>query len=255
MTTIASAQEALSHWHQALAVATGGKIFTTHGCSWAWQPVRKRLILLFPEQPEQAGLRPALAEGHRLGARRVEAWVNSGAHADELRATGFSDNAQVSWHAGPLAIPMDRWTGKIRLGNNVPEATGADAAELNVTNLWRETSTQLSSGHPALRRVEHALARTDEGEIVGRGFAQQGPNGQLMVHSLAVGKEHRRHGVGTALLHGLSRSMINPLSPPDDEVPQELLAAATPSSADFFSANGLKLLGRGRHMILRSWKQ
>ncbi|MGV2958945.1 GNAT family N-acetyltransferase [Glutamicibacter sp. AGC13] len=185
----------------------------------------------------------------------MEAWVNSGAHADELRATGFSDNAQVSWHAGPLAIPMDRWTGKIRLGNNVPEATGADAAELNVTNLWRETSTQLSSGHPALRRVEHALARTDEGEIVGRGFAQQGLNGQLMVHSLAVGKEHRRHGVGTALLHGLSRSMINPLSPPDDEVPQELLAAATPSSADFFSANGLKLLGRGRHMVLRSWNQ
>ena len=255
MTTIASAQEALSHWHQALAVATGGKIFTTHGCSWAWQPVRKRLILLFPEHPEQAGLRPALAEGHRLGARRVEAWVNSGADAAELKATGFSDNAQVSWHAGPLAIPMDRWAGKIRLGNNVPEAAGADAAELNVTNLWRETSSQLSSGHPALRRVEHALARTDEGEIVGRGFAQQGLGGQLMVHSLAVGKEHRRHGVGTALLHGLSRSMINPLSPPDEEVPLELLAAATPSSADFFSANGLKLLGRGRHMVLRSWNQ
>ena len=71
MTTIASAQEALSHWHQALAVATGGKIFTTHGCSWAWQPVRRRLVLLFPENPEPAGLRPALAEGMRLGARRV----------------------------------------------------------------------------------------------------------------------------------------------------------------------------------------
>ncbi|UXN30950.1 hypothetical protein [Glutamicibacter sp. M10] len=78
MTTIASAQEALSHWHQALAVATGGKIFTTHGCSWAWQPVRKRLILLFPENPEPSGLRPALAEGQRLGARRVEAWLMLG---------------------------------------------------------------------------------------------------------------------------------------------------------------------------------
>ncbi|UXN30949.1 GNAT family N-acetyltransferase [Glutamicibacter sp. M10] len=179
--------------------------------------------------------------------------VNAGSDSAELKAAGFSDNAQVSWHAGPLAIPMDRWAGKIRLGNNVPEATGADASELNVTNLWRDLSSQLSSGHPALRRVEHALARTDEGEIVGRGFAQQGLGGQLMIHSLAVGKEYRRQGAGTALLQGLSRSMINPLSPPDEETAVELLAAATPSSADFFTANGLKLLGRGRHLVLRSW--
>ncbi|MGX1748394.1 GNAT family N-acetyltransferase [Glutamicibacter protophormiae] len=253
MTTIASAQEALSHWHQALAVATGGKIFTTHSCSWAWQPVRRRLVLLFPENPEPAGLRPALAEGMRLGARRVEAWVNSGADATQLKSAGFSDNAQVSWHAGPLAIPMDRWEGKIRLGNNVPEATGADAAELAVTNLWREASPQLSSGHPALRRVEHAVARTEEGNIVGRGFAQQGLSGQLMIHALAVGSDFRRQGIGTALLHGLSRSMINPLAPAEDEGPTELIAAATHSSADFFTANGLKLLGRGRHMVLRSW--
>ncbi|MFJ2620185.1 GNAT family N-acetyltransferase [Glutamicibacter sp. NPDC087344] len=253
MTTIASAQEALSHWHQALAVATGGKIFTTHGCSWAWQPVRRRLVLLFPESPEPAGLRPALAEGMRLGARRVEAWVNSGADASQLKAAGFSDNAQVSWHAGPLSIPMDRWDGKIRLGNNVPEATGADGAELAVTNLWRDAAPQLSSGHPALRRVEHAVARTEEGNIVGRGFAQQGLGGQLMIHALAVGSDFRRQGVGTALLHGLSRSMLNPLTPAEEEEPTELLAAATPSSADFFTANGLKLLGRGRHMVLRSW--
>ncbi len=253
MTTIASAQEALSHWQQALAVATGGKIFTTHGCSWAWQPVRKRLILLFPEHADSAGLRPAFAEGMRMGARRVEAWVNSGSDAAGLKDAGFTDNAQIAWHAGRLAIPMERWEGKIRLGNNVPEATGADAAELKVTNLWRDPSSQLSSGHPALRRVEHALARTEEGDIVGRGFVQQGLNGQAMVHSLAVGKGHRRQGVGTALLHGLSRSLINPLDPPDEDATQELLAASPPSSADFFSANGLRLLGRGRHMILRSW--
>ncbi|PRA13784.1 GNAT family N-acetyltransferase [Arthrobacter sp. MYb211] len=253
MTTIASAQEALSHWQQALAVATGGKIFTTHGCSWAWQPVRKRLVLLFPEQAEPAGLRPALAEGMRLGAQRVEAWVNSGSDTKGLKEAGFTDSAQIAWHAGRLAIPMNRWEGKIRLGNNVPEATGPDAAELKVTNLWRETSTQLSSGHPALRRVEHAVARTEEGDIVGRGFVQQGLGGQLMVHSLAVGTGYRRQGVGTALLHGLSRSLINPLDPPDEEKTQELLAACTPGSAEFFSSNGLRLLGRGRHMILRSW--
>ena len=74
-----------------------------------------------------------------------------------------------------------------------------------------------------------------------------------MVHALAVGSDFRRQGIGTALLHGLSRSMINPLAPVEDEGPTELLAAATPTSADFFTANGLKLLGRGRHMVLRSW--
>ncbi|MCW4464760.1 GNAT family N-acetyltransferase [Glutamicibacter sp. MNS18] len=253
MTTIASAQDALTHWHQALAVATSGKIFTTHGCTWVWQPVRKRLLLLFPENPEPAGLRPALAEGRRLGARRVEAWINSGVSSEHLVGAGFTDNAQVSWHAGLLAIPHEQWKGKIRLGPNVPEATGPDARELEVINLWRNQETGLRSGHPALRRIEHAVARTEENEIVGRGFVQQGLTGQLMVHSLAVSPSHRRQGVGTALLHGLSRSMINPLNPLDDTEPQELLAAATPRSAEFFTANGLRLLGRGRHLVLRSW--
>lgn len=253
MTTIASAQDALTHWHQALAVATGGKIFTTHGCSWVWQPVRKRLLLLFPEHPEPAGLRPGLAEGRRLGARRVEAWLNSGAPSEHLLDAGFTDNAQVSWHAGYLAIPHEQWKGKIRLGPNVPEASGADAKELEVTSLWRNLETGLSSGHPALRRIEHAVARTEENEIVGRGFVQQGLEGQLMVHSLAVAPSHLRQGVGTALLHGLSRSMINPLNPMDDTEPVELLAAATPRSAEFFTHNGLRLLGRGRHLIMRTW--
>ncbi|GAB3619551.1 GNAT family N-acetyltransferase [Glutamicibacter sp. PS] len=253
MTTIASAQDALTHWQQALAIATGGKIFTTHGCSWAWQPARKRLVLLFPDEAEPAGLRPALAEGHRLGAQRVEAWVNSGAQVKHLTEAGFSDNAQVSWHAGILAVPMESWAGKVRLGNNVPEAKGADKIELNVTNLWRDHTTSLSSGHPALRRVEHAVARTEEGQVVGRGFVQQAMHGQLMVHALAVSPSVRRQGVGTALLQGLSRSMLNPLVAMDDQDPVEMLAAATPKNAEFFTANGMKLLGRGRHMVLRNW--
>lgn len=211
------------------------------------------LDLAVPGEPGALRVAPSTGRGPAFRRPPGGSLVNAGSDSAELKAAGFSDNAQVSWHAGPLAIPMDRWAGKIRLGNNVPEATGADASELNVTNLWRDLSSQLSSGHPALRRVEHALARTDEGEIVGRGFAQQGLGGQLMIHSLAVGKEYRRQGAGTALLQGLSRSMINPLSPPDEETAVELLAAATPSSADFFTANGLKLLGRGRHLVLRSW--
>lgn len=251
MTTISFAQETLSHWHQAMAMATGGKIFTTHECSWAWQPARGRLVLLFPLHAKTAGIRPGLAEGARLGARRVEAWVNSGAPADALKDAGFTDAAQISWHAGELLSPVESWDGRVRLGSDIPEAAGADAKELQVSNLWRDPARAgLSAGHPALRRIEQATARTLEGDLVGRAFAQQALGGQLAIHGLAVGAAHRRQGVGSALLHGLARGMVNPLGL-DEQSHIELIAAASPTSAEFFEANGMRLLGRGRHMILR----
>jgi ribosomal protein S18 acetylase RimI-like enzyme len=251
VTTISFAQDALSHWHQALAIATGGKVFTTHGCSWAWQPARARLVLLFPAHAQEAGLRPGLAEGTRLGARRVDAWVNSGAPSGPLEAAGFTDAAQISWHAGELVSPAEPWDGRVRLGSDIPEATGADAAELKVANLWRDpASAGLSAGHPALRRVEQATARTLEGDLVGRAFAQQALGGQLAIHGLAVSPEYQRSGVGSALLYGLARGMVNPLGL-EQPGQVELIAAASPRSAKFFEANGMRLLGRGRHMLLR----
>jgi ribosomal protein S18 acetylase RimI-like enzyme len=251
VTTISFAQEALSHWHQAVAIATGGKLFTTHGCSWAWQPARARLVLLFPAHAQEAGLRPGLAEGSRLGARRVDAWVNSGAPSGPLEAAGFSDAAQISWHAGELVGPEEPWDGRVRLGTDIPEAVGPDAKELQVANLWRDPATAgLSAGHPALRRVEQATARTLEGDLVGRAFAQQAFGGQLAIHGLAVSPAHRRLGIGSALLNGLARGMVNPLGL-DEESSIELIAAASPRSAPFFEANGMRLLGRGRHLVLR----
>ena len=251
MTTISFAQETLTQWHEAMAIATGGKLFTTHGCSWAWQPSRRRLVLLFPRHAQEAGIRPGLAEGTRLGARRVEAWVNSGAPAGGLQSAGFTDSAQISWHAGELVSPAELWPGRVRLGTDVPEASGADARELNVANLWRDPAAAgLSAGHPALRRIEQATARTLDGDLVGRAFAQQALGGQLAIHGLAVGASHRRQGVGSALLHGLARGMVNPLGL-DEESSIELIAAASPRSAPFFEANGMRLLGRGRHLVLR----
>jgi ribosomal protein S18 acetylase RimI-like enzyme len=251
VTTISFAQEALSHWHQAVAIATGGKLFTTHGCSWAWQPARARLVLLFPAHAQEAGLRPGMAEGTRLGARRVDAWVNSGAPSGPLEAAGFSDAAQISWHAGELVGPVEPWDGRVRLGTDIPEAVGPDAKELQVANLWRDPATAgLSAGHPALRRVEQATARTLEGDLVGRAFAQQAFGGQLAIHGLAVSPAHRRLGIGSALLNGLARGMVNPLGL-DEDSSIELIAAASPRSAPFFEANGMRLLGRGRHLVLR----
>lgn len=251
MPTIGSAQKSLAAWHQAMAVATGGKVFTTHECSWAWQPARRRLVLLFPENATEAGLRPGLAEGTRLGARRIEAWINSGAGGTGLHQAGFRDASQISWHAGTPSPQWERWNGRVRLGIDVPEAKGPDALELKVANLWRDPQAAgLTAGHPALRRVEHASARTLEGDLVGRAFAQQSIGGEVALYGLAVAGSRRREGVGTALLHALAHGMTNPLALEAGTDP-ELIAAGSPGSAEFFEASGMRLLGRGRHMVLR----
>ena len=143
------------------------------------------------------------------------------------------------------------WDGRVRLGTDIPEASGADARELQVANLWRDPAAAgLSAGHPALRRIEQATARTMEGELVGRAFAQQAFGGQLAIHGLAVSPSHRRVGIGSALLNGLARGMVNPLGL-DEHTLIELIAAGSPRSAPFFEANGMRLLGRGRHLVLR----
>ncbi|GAA3690801.1 hypothetical protein GCM10023081_30320 [Arthrobacter ginkgonis] len=110
MSTIARAQRAFEAWLDDLAEATGGKHFTTFGCRWVWLPTRRRLMLLFPDAPAAAGLRPGLAEGARLGAVEVHAWLNAGVRGHELEDLGFTEQAPLLWHAGipTTTIPIIR---------------------------------------------------------------------------------------------------------------------------------------------------
>ena len=110
MSTIARAQRALEAYLDDLAEATGGKHFTTFGCRWVWLPTRRRLMLLFPEAPDAAGLRPGLAEGARLGAVEVHAWLNAAVRGHVLEDLGFTEQAPLLWHAGipTTTIPIVR---------------------------------------------------------------------------------------------------------------------------------------------------
>lgn len=235
MTTIAGSQAAFAAWQRSIAAATGGREFTTHGCQWVWQPARGRLVLLFPARAESAGLRPGLAEGTRLGAREVHVWLNAAAPDRELAAVGFRDAPPVFWHAGGIdkvaaaTGARGAWQGRVGLDHDVPEATGADREELAVS---------------APGRIEHATARTVAGELAGRGFAHLHDDGDVAVHALAVGPSSRRRGAGTALLAALAGSLGAPGGS------GQLLAGSTPVASAFFRANGLDLVGKGRHLVL-----
>lgn len=262
MSGIQTAQAAQADWDRALALATGGKVFTTHGCDWAWQPTRSRLVLLFPEAAGAAGIRPGLAEGARLGARRIDAWLNAAAADDELRVAGFRDVAQILWFVGRpsyanLRSRRAEWEGRVRVSADVPEAHGVDARELEVARAWRRPpGHQAGRRHPAAhRRIEHVVARAADGSVSGRGFAQFTADGAVSLHGLAVAGSARRQGVGTQLVAGLLGAMTAPLLPVDDGSDEErpsppVLAAAAPASAEFLTACGLEHLGRGRRLRL-----
>nr|WP_231366066.1 GNAT family N-acetyltransferase [Zhihengliuella flava] len=255
-----AAQNAEADWQRALALATGGKVFSTHGCDWAWQPARRRLVLLFPSAATEAGLRPGLAEGTRLGAQRVDALVNAAAADRELQAAGFRDSAQLLWYVGSphptdLTSAATGWQGRARVSLDVPEATGVDAAELRVASAWKEPHPA-SGRRPdaAARRIEHVTARRADRTLVGRGFAQFTVDGAISLHSLAVAAEARRQGVGQRMVAALVEALTAPVAvdaEPDASRPlPRVVAAGTPQSAAFFSACGLEHLGRGRRLRL-----
>ncbi|WP_323961672.1 hypothetical protein GC088_06970 [Arthrobacter sp. JZ12] len=109
MTTIAGCQRLQRAWFAALAQATGGRTFSTHGCDWIWLPARSELMLMFPTVLSGAGLRPGLAEGVRLGARTVGVWLNAAVRAPELASFGFEPGWQPWWMSAP--IDADAVTG------------------------------------------------------------------------------------------------------------------------------------------------
>lgn len=235
MTTVAGAQRAFAQWQIALAASTGGREFSTHGCTWVWQPARRHLVLLFPERPEPAGLRPGLAEGARLGASEVHVWMNAAARGTALENMGFREAAPVFWHAGALVdvVRTDTaaasWDGSVRLEPDLAEASGPDREEMALV---------------AGDRIVHATARTGDGELAGRGFARLTDSGDIALHSLAVGAGFRRHGVGTALLHTLADALV------PRTTDGNLVAASSPGGSGFLRANSLDLLGKGRHLVL-----
>lgn len=249
MTTIRDAQSSLTAWYGDLAAATGGRTYTSSGCQWVWLPARHRLHLMFPEKPTASSLRPGLAEGVRLGARDVYAWVNASVRPGVLEEFGFQPGPPLMWTHGLLQpTPTDKLADfNISIASSVPGAIGADVDELDVANgAWP---------------VRHALALDASGQPVGRGFARRGPSGLVSLHSIAVASDVRRRRVGTALV----RRLLNEFGSTDEANGESLngadagnsvtrlpiVAAAGPLAQPFLRSLGLQPLGVGRQLKLR----
>jgi|GEM_PF-1100120 len=178
MSTIARAQRAFEAWLDDLAEATGGKHFTTFGCRWVWLPTRRRLMLLFPDAPDAAGLRPGLAEGARLGAVEVHAWLNAGVRGHALEDLGFIEQAPLLWHAGipTTTIPIIRPSQKAPSQESPAQEVSAPEPFLPEPQAPRagtegraqaRTAAQERAGAPPMpgrapRSVTHPLGDADE---------------------------------------------------------------------------------------------
>ncbi|WP_026549845.1 GNAT family N-acetyltransferase [Arthrobacter sp. Br18] len=230
MVTIAQCQRLQSAWFAALAGATGGKTFSTHGSTWAWLPARRELMLMFPEQISAAGVRPALAEGTRLGATTVGVWLNGAVRSAGLAELGFEPGWQPWWMAAPVTVPASYDAGTAALTTDVAEYRGPLSRELRVVK------TQP-------RQAWHAEVRTSEG-ICGAAYAfhpsgVHGLEGLGGIFNMEVLPDYQRRGFGTALLSRAARAAA-------EAGARHLALNATPEGYAFYSQRGFTLVGRGK---------
>ncbi|MCC3297797.1 GNAT family N-acetyltransferase [Arthrobacter caoxuetaonis] len=230
MATIASCQRLQHAWFTALASATGGRSFGTHESRWVWLPARRQLMLMFPDEISAAGIRPGLAEGSRLGASSVTAWLGGSVDPAPLEAFGFHRGPQTCWMTAPVQAPQ-AWPGTAAAVEiQPPEVSGADAEELRV-------------GHSQPRQAWHIAAR-DSARMTGRAYAFY-PSGIAGlsevggIFSLAVGASSRRRGFGTALLSSAAAAA-------EAAGAKDLIVNATAPGQDLCAARGFSLVGRGR---------
>jgi GNAT superfamily N-acetyltransferase len=235
VTTIAGCQRLQRAWFAAMAQATGGRIFSTHGCDWIWLPARRELMLMFPTVLSPAGLRPGLAEGVRLGASTVGVWLNGAVRGQELGTFGFEPGWQPWWMSAPVDAVTAYDSAGTSITTHVPELAGPWAAELAVARL-----------QPV--KAWHALARVD-GSPVGAAYsfydgAAADAKATGGIFNMEVLPQFRRRGLGTALLSAVAQEAAAAGA-------QELALNATPEGYELYSRRGFELIGRGQTWWLR----
>ncbi|MHA7180310.1 GNAT family N-acetyltransferase [Arthrobacter sp. MDB2-24] len=237
MVTIAQSQRLHTAWFTALASATGGKTFSTHGTTWIWLPARRELMMMFPDAVSAQAVKPALAEGVRLRASTVRVWLNGAVDAAELGPLGFSPSWQPWWMAAPVAAVVRSADDDAVLTTEVPDYSGPLEQELRVA---RSQPTQ----------AWHAVTRDERGGAVTGAAYSFYPHGvaglrQLGgIHHLEVLPDDQRRGLGTALLSATARAA-------GDAGAVDLCVHATPEGYPFFARRGFTLLGRGRTYSLQ----
>ncbi|MBG6224862.1 GNAT superfamily N-acetyltransferase [Arthrobacter sp. CAN_A2] len=234
--SIAACQRLQSAWYAALATATGGKTFSTHGATWVWLPARSELMMMFPETVRAHAVRPALAEGARLGASSVRVWLNGAVDAVELGDLGFSPSWQPWWMAAPVSAVVGPGDDAAVLTTEVPDYSGPLRQELRVIR-----------AEP--RQAWHAVTRDPEhGNVSGAAYSfypagVAGLTGLGGIHHLEVLPAYQRRGLATALLSATARAA-------GEAGAVDVAVNATPAGHAFFSRRGFVLLGRGKTYAL-----
>lgn len=232
MVTIDQCQRLETAWCAALATATGGKTFSTHGSTWVWLPARRELRMMFPERVSAHAVRPALAEAVRLGADSVRVWLNGAVDATELGALGFAPSWQPWWMAAPVSAVVRSGDDSAALTTDVLDYSGPLQQEMQVVRLQP-------------RQAWHAVTRDRQRRNVSGAAYSFYPSGVAGVRHLGaiqhleVLPDYQRQGLATALLSATARAA-------GEAGAVDLAVNATPQGYEFFSRRGFALLGRGR---------
>ncbi|MHA7238886.1 GNAT family N-acetyltransferase [Arthrobacter sp. TMS1-12-1] len=238
MVSVAACQRLQSAWCAALATATGGKTFSTHGSTWVWLPARRELMMMFPETVSTYAVRPALAEGARLGATSVRVWLNAAVDAVDLGDLGFSPSWQPWWMAAPVDAVLRSGDDAAVLTAEVPDYSGPLLEELRVVR-----SEPRQAWHAVTRDPEHGNVSGAAYSFYPSGVA--GLKGLAGIHHLEVLPAYQRRGLATALLSATARAA-------GEAGAVDVAVNATPQGYGFFSRRGFVLLGRGRTYALGS---
>lgn len=207
-------------WLRTSAIAKGGRTFSTHGIDWAWNPAERALYGLFPERVDEAGLRPALAEAVRLGAKTVGLWSNAAVRVPQALALGFEIGWQPWWMAAAVAeVPPDDAPLATHRGLDLPE--GAWSAELAHDGDW------VASG---------SLFIPAQAEPAGLPPVRPGLAG---VFDMYVLESRQRQGLGSRVLRALADRART-------EGVQTLLLNSTPAGERLYRSHGFELIGRGQ---------
>lgn len=184
---------------------------------WVWLPETREMLCMFPTEITDSGLQPALAEAERRGAATVGIWMNAAVREGILPAYRFERGWQPWWMT--RSLDGDR----LAAGSESPDG--------------RVTLTSLKED-----QVWLATARNAE-SWAGRSYAfmptEQGEKHLAGIFDMVVDSEHRRTGLGTALLNSLAEAAFNAGA-------EHLLLNATPDGQRLYRQCGFELIGKGQ---------
>ncbi|WP_054011300.1 GNAT family N-acetyltransferase [Arthrobacter sp. ERGS1:01] len=224
MVTLADCQRTQHAWFKALAESTGGRSFGTHQMEWVWLPKTREMLCMFPTEITEAGLLPALAEAQRRGAAVVGVWMNAAVKGAMLAQHRFEPGWQPWW----MTLPLDL------------EGVVAASEQADPRVVINDPVGEVCVLEP--RQAWLATARVD-GEVAGQCYAYM-PQGERKknlagIFDMEVAPEHRRTGLGTAMLHKLSEAAF-------DAGAEHLLLNATPLGQRLYKNFGFELIGKGQ---------